>query len=334
MVTSHRGALVNRLARVTLVVALVALFFAETMTMTFPSTPNSGAAPLTRQALADRLRNHVGRLAGEIGERNVFRAQALQAAAKYIRTEWAAQGYQVAVNSYTVEGVLSENLEVTLPGKSKPGEIILIGAHYDTVMGSPGANDNASGVAALLEISRKFAGLARGRTLRFVAFVNEEPPFFFWGKMGSMIYAKEVRTRGDDIRLMVSLEMLGFYTDQQGSQSYPPLLRFFYPDRGNFIAFVSNFKSRRALRQLVDAFRSRSDFPAESLATFEFVPGVSWSDHLSFWRENYTAVMITDTAFYRYAYYHTALDTPEKLNYDSMARVVEGLENAFAALAE
>ncbi|HUL42276.1 MAG TPA: M28 family peptidase [Burkholderiales bacterium] len=280
-----------------------------------------------------QLRNHVGRLAGGIGERNVFRAGTLRSAADYIRAEWTAQGYRVAVQAYTAEGVPSENLEVTAPGKSNPGEIILIGAHYDSVQGSPGANDNASGVAALLEISRRFAERAPARTVRFVAFVNEEPPFFFWDKMGSMIYAKAARARSDAIRLMASLEMLGCYSDQPGSQNYPPLLRFFYPDRGNFIAFVSNFSSRQVMHQLVNAFRSCSDFPVESLATFEFVPGVSWSDHLSFWREKYPAVMITDTAFYRYAYYHSALDTPEKLDYDSMAQVVDGLAQSFAVLA-
>ena len=328
------GASFGGLERIAFVVALLAVFFTGATNLTFFLTANSRAATPAGQTLADRLRTHVGKLAGEIGERNVFHPRTLRAAAEYIRGEWAAQGYQVAAQNYTVEGVLSENLVVTLPGKSKPDEIILIGAHYDTVLGSPGADDNASGVAALLEISRKFAARATARSVRFVAFVNEEPPFFFWGKMGSMIYAKAARSRGDDIRFMVSLEMLGCYTDQQGSQRYPPLLRFFYPDQGNFIAFVSNFKSRPVLRQLVNAFRLHSDFPAESLATFEFVPGVSWSDHLSFWREDYPAVMITDTAFYRYAHYHTALDTPEKLNYDSMARVVEGLGNAFFALAE
>jgi len=326
------GALNNSPARSGFVMALLALLCAGVMDLTRSSTPNSSANPPAQ--LADRLRAHVAKLAGEIGERNVSRPRALHAAADYIRAEWTAQGYQVAAHSYQAEGVLSENLEVTLPGKSKPNEIILIGAHYDTVLGSPGANDNASGVAALLEISRKFAQLVPERSVHFVAFVNEEPPFFYWGEMGSMIYAKAARARGDDIRLMVSLEMLGFYTDKPGSQSYPPLLRFFYPDRGNFIAFVSNFSSRQALRQLVDAFRAHSDFPAESLATFEFIPGVSWSDHLSFWRQGYPALMVTDTAFHRYAYYHTALDTPEKLNYDAMVRVVEGLQNAFAALAK
>jgi Zn-dependent M28 family amino/carboxypeptidase len=279
------------------------------------------------------LREHVTQLAAAIGERNVFRPQALHAAADYIRGQWTTMGYEVHTQSYRAEGVLSENLEVTRPGTRRADEIVLIGAHYDSVAGSPGANDNASGVAALLEISRTFARLEPTRTIRLVAFVNEEPPFFYWGQMGSMVYAAAARARGDDIRLMASLEMLGCYSDAPRSQRYPPLLRLFYPDRGNFIAFVSNLRSRNALREFTTAFRAHSDFPAESLATFAFVPGVAWSDQLSFWRRGYRALMVTDTAFYRYRHYHTGQDTPEKLNYPAMARVVEGLARAFAALA-
>lgn len=283
-------------------------------------------------ALADRLRGHVTHLAVEIGPRNVFRPDALHAAADYIRREWAAQNYPVNSQYYQAMGVKSENLEVRRIGKTKPDEIILVGAHYDTVQGSPGADDNASGIAALLELTRRFATTETARTLRFVAFVNEEPPFFFWGRMGSGVYAEAAQARGENIRLMISLEMLGSYSEQPGSQSYPPLLRHFYPDRANFIAMVSNRASRKELHQLVAAFKSRSDFPVESLATFEFIPGVAWSDHLSFWRAGYPAIMITDTAFYRNAAYHTADDTPEKLNYPAMASMVEGLFHALTAL--
>ena len=290
---------------------------------------NQAIAP---SALAERLQAHVRKLAGEIGERNVFRPHALHAAADYLRGQWASQGYRVVSQSYEARSVRSENLEVTLPGLSRPSEIILIGAHYDSVRGSPGANDNASGVAALLELSLALAQAKPARSLRFVAFVNEEPPFFYWGEMGSKVYAKAARARGDDIRLMISLEMLGYYSEEPGSQRYPPLFGFFYPDRANFIGFVSNFDSRRQLRELMAAFRARSEFPVQSLATFEFVPGVAWSDHRSFWREGYPAVMITDTAFYRYSHYHRQTDTPEKLNYPAMARVVMGLQAALAIL--
>jgi hypothetical protein len=282
--------------------------------------------------LADRLHGHVSHLAVDIGPRNVFRPDALHAAADYIRREWAAQNYQVNSQHYQAMGVKSENLEVRRTGKTNPDEIILVGAHYDTVRGTPGADDNASGIAALLELTRMLAATETARTLRFVAFVNEEPPFFFWGRMGSGVYAEAAKARGENIRLMISLEMLGSYSEKPGSQSYPPLLRYFYPDRANFIAMVSNRASRKELQQMVAAFKSRSDFPVESLATFEIIPGVAWSDHLSFWRAGYPAIMITDTAFYRSAAYHTADDTPEKLNYPAMARVVEGLFHALSGL--
>lgn len=273
-------------------------------------------------------------LAADIGERNVWRPRALAAAEAYIAGQWLAQGYAVSFQRYTAEGVDCANLEVSIPGTSRPGEIIIIGAHYDSVTGSPGADDNASAVAALLEISRLLAGARPARSLRLVAFVNEEPPFFFWGNMGSAIYAKAARRRGDDIRAMFSLEMLGYYSDERHSQHYPPLLRHFFPDRGNFIGFVANLRSRSLLKQAVAAFREKSDFPAESAALPAWLPGVAWSDQLSFWRQGYRGVMVTDTAFYRNPYYHTPLDTPDCLDYARLAAVTDGLACAFAGLAE
>lgn len=283
--------------------------------------------------LASRLRRHVVTLALAIGERHVRRSQALHAAEAYIAGELAGLGYEVARQTYVAEGVASSNLEVSVPGGARGAEIVLAGAHYDTVPGSPGADDNASGVAALIEIARALRQTRCERTVKLVAFVNEEPPFFFWGEMGSRVYARAARARGDDIRVMLSLEMLGCYSDAPGSQRYPPLLRFLYPTAGNFIGFVSNLRSRRALREVVRAFKASSDFPAESLASPALVPGVSWSDQLSFWREGYRAVMVTDTAFYRYPHYHRATDTPDKLDYARMARVVEGLAGALSMLA-
>ena len=196
----------------------------------------------------------------------MWRASALAAAEDYITREWRSQGYEVGAQRYEAYGADCANLEVVIPGASRPGEIILVGAHYDSVQGSPGADDNASAVAALLEIARRLRGARPARTLRLVAFVNEEPPFFFVGEMGSGVYAKAARGRGDDIRVMFSLEMLGCYSDVPGSQSYPPFLRYFYPDRGDFVAFVSNLRSRRALKSAVTAFRAVSDFPCESAA--------------------------------------------------------------------
>jgi Zn-dependent M28 family amino/carboxypeptidase len=277
------------------------------------------------EKVADMLKTHVYALADRIGERNLILPEALHAAERYIAAQWEAEGYLVNRLAYAVEGIECANLEVVRHGNRRPIEVILIGAHYDTVFGSPGADDNASGVAALLELSRLFMKAAPERTIRFVAFVNEEAPFFAGRHMGSLIYAKAAKQRGDQIHFMVSLEMLGCYYDIPNSQRYPVLLKYVYPDRGNFIAFVSNRTSRSSLLRLVRAFRQYSEFPVEHLAAPFFVPGVALSDHFSFWRQGYSAIMVTDTAFYRNPWYHTAGDLPDRLDYDSFAAVVQGL---------
>ena len=286
-----------------------------------------------KQTLIYRLQTHVERLAEDIGERNVFAPEALQLAAVYIEDEWETMGYDVERLEYDVSGIRCANLVTTRKGSARSSEILLLGAHYDSVIGSPGANDNASGVAALLEIARMFQAVEPVLTVRFVAFVNEEPPFFWTHKQGSMVYAEAARRRGDDIRLMASLETIGCYSDQPGSQSYPPLFRLFYPNRGNFIGIVSDFGSRPAMQLLAEAFRAQSDFPLQTVSTFRFIPGVSWSDHRSFWRHGYPAVMVTDTAFYRYRHYHAPTDTADKLAFPELAQVTLGLFEAFAVLA-
>lgn len=277
------------------------------------------------QALVQQLKRHVQTLAGDIGERNVYRPAALEAAARYIESELAGIGYAVKRQTYLTQGLECANLEAVLPGRRRPQESIVVGAHYDTVLGSPGADDNASAVAALIEIARQLREHAPGRSLKLAAFVNEEPPYFFWGEMGSKQYARAARSRRENIRLMISLEMLGYYRDEPGSQGYPPLFRYFYPNRGNFIAFVSNFRSRQAMRRAAQAFRNHSDFPLETTATFGWIPGVAWSDHISFWRAGYRAFMCTDTAFFRNPHYHNADDTPEKLDYARLAKLTGGL---------
>jgi len=284
-------------------------------------------------SLEARLRRHVEQLAGEIGERHVLRPEALAAAEQYIAETLRGFGYAVTRQNYEAQGVDCANLEVAIAGSNAASGIVLAGAHYDTVPGSPGADDNASGVAAVIELARLLRDARPARTIRLVAFVNEEPPFFFWGEMGSKVYARAARARGDDIRVMLSLEMLGCYADEQGSQGYPPLLRHFYPKQGDYIAFVANLRSRHALRRVFEAFRSSSDFPAEKLAAPALLPGIGWSDQLSFWREGYPAAMVTDTAFHRYRHYHQPTDTPEKLDYGRMAQVVQGLAHTLERLA-
>ncbi|HQT25071.1 MAG TPA: M28 family peptidase [Burkholderiales bacterium] len=278
-----------------------------------------------------RLVDHVGKLAGEIGERNYRRPGSLDLAAGYIESQWREMGYEVLRQRYKAKGVECCNLEVVLPGAL--AESIVIGTHYDTVSGSPGADDNASGVSVLLEIARMLRNVPMKRTVKLAAFSNEEAPFYFWGEMGSGYYAREAKRRGDDIRLMISLEMLGYFSDEPGSQSYPPLFRYFHPDRGNFIAFVSNFGSRGRMQKAASCFRKNSDFPLETSATFSWIPGVAWSDHISFWRTGYKAFMCTDTSFFRNPHYHLAGDTPEKLDYARLAALTGALSKMCADIA-
>jgi Zn-dependent M28 family amino/carboxypeptidase len=273
--------------------------------------------------VAENLRRHVFELAGKIGERNYLKMPYLHLARDYIEAQLADTGLAVEKRPYRVQGMEFENVVGTLPGRS--AETLVVGAHYDTVPGSPGADDNASGVAALLELARMFGRKPGNRTVRFVGFVNEEMPFFLSPDRGSRIYAKECRQAGDLISGMISLEMVGYFRDEPGSQRYPFPLNFFYPSTGNFIGVVGNFRSRALVRSLVGGFRRAGKFPVESVAAFKGITGVGLSDHASFWEQGWPAAMITDTSFFRTPNYHTGSDTPDTLDYPRMAHVVEGL---------
>ena len=291
--------------------------------------------PLTgkEQRIHDNLKRHVTALAGRIGERNVWRPEALAAAEAYIRTTLEDAGYAVNLQSFPSRGLTVNNLEAVLPGHGAADEIIVIGAHYDSVADSPGANDNASGVAALLELARLLAGTTLSRSVHFVAFANEEAPFFYGDEMGSNRYAARARAQGDHIEAMLSLETIGYYTDQPGSQRYPFPFSFFYPDTGNFIGFVGNLSSRQLVRRAIGAFRAATPFPSEGVAAPSGMEGVHWSDHWSFWQAGYPAIMVTDTAPFRYPHYHAATDTPEQLDYTGLARVTGGLAEVVGVLA-
>jgi Zn-dependent M28 family amino/carboxypeptidase len=221
-----------------------------------------------------------------------------------------------------------------LKGSGSARDIVVVGAHYDSVFGTPGANDNGSGVALLLEISRALKQRSLSRTVRFVAFVNEEPPYFFTEQMGSRVHARHARRRGDNIVAMLSLETLGYYADAPRTQSYPPPFGFLYPSTGNFLMVVGNLPSRRLAVEFLHHFMSVSDFPVEAVATFEWIPGIHWSDHWSFWKEGYPALMLTDTAPFRYAEYHTSRDLPEKVNGPEFARAAHGILHAVRRLAD
>lgn len=281
----------------------------------------------------NRLRQHVTVLSEEIGERNVWHPDQLEAAAAYIAEAWSGQGYRVGRQEFAEGDLTVVNLAIELPGSRQPEEIIVVGAHYDSVRGSPGANDNGSGVAALLELSRLFTGRKPARSIRFVAFVNEEPPFFLSHRMGSRVYASRARRNKEKISAMLSLETIGYYSDKPDSQRYPFPLHFFYPATADFIAFVSNFRHMNLMNKSLASFHRHSPFPAQGAAAPLWLTGVGWSDHWSFWREGYPAIMVTDTAFFRYDYYHTAADTHDKLDYERMAEVVSGLSEVIGELA-
>jgi hypothetical protein len=298
-------------------------------TFTGPLPPLSAADA----ALRDRLRGHVDELAGRIGERNVWRPRELAAAASYIQDRLCGPGRDVAPQEYDGHGARVRNIEASQPGIGAAGEIVVVGAHYDSVMGSPGANDNGSGVAALIEIAASLAQRRTRRTLRFVAFVNEEPPFFRTERMGSRVYAARCRRRNERVVAMLSLETIGFYADVPGSQHYPFPFGLLYPATGNFIGFVGNLASRSLLHQTLGCFRDRAAFPSEGVAAPGWLTGIGWSDHESFWKQGYPAVMITDTAPFRYPHYHALTDTPDKIDYDRMARVVGGVTEVVADLA-
>jgi len=309
-----------------------------------PGTPHTGPLPPTtdeQTALAARLRATVEHLAMTIGDRNVFKPERLRSAECWLAERLADIG-PVQRQTYTVRGVDCTNLWVDLPGSKHPDEIVLVGAHYDSFPNCPAANDNATGIAATLEIAEHFA-LAResrsagaiyapDRTLRIACFVNEEPPHFWTEDMGSLRLAREFKARADKIVAMLTPETIGYYSDEPSSQSYPIPLGNLYPTTGNFIAFIGMGESADLVKRCVGEFRATTPFPCHGAALPGMVPGVGASDHWSFWRMGYPALMITDTAPFRYPYYHTPRDTPDKIDFERCARVVEGLARVVISL--
>ena len=328
---SKRFAWIVRLAVVPLLV-LAGIWFVTGM----PGSSWTGPLPpLTdrEQLIHDNLKRHVTALAGRIGERNVWRPEAMAAAAGYIQEILEGAGYTVNVQPFTSRGLTVNNIEAALPGHGAADEIIVVGAHYDSVVDCPGADDNASGVAALLELARLLAGSTLPRTVRFVAFANEEAPFFYGDEMGSNRYAIRAQAQDERIEAMLSLETMGYYTDEPRTQKYPFPFSYFYPDTGNFVGFVGNFFSRPLVRKAIGAFRATTAFPSEGVAAPSGMEGIHWSDHWSFWQAGYPAIMVTDTAPFRYPHYHEASDTPQQIDYTGMARVTGGLAEVVGVLA-
>jgi hypothetical protein len=320
-----------------IIVVLIIPLFAWWVMIRMPGKSFSGALPPSDdqlEALEKELRSEIVNLASEIGDRNILNSpEQLAQAADYIESKFTSAGLKVKRQGYDVSGRHCDNLEVEIFGTGHPDKIVIIGAHYDTMIGTPGANDNASGIAAMLALARRFSNAKIDHTLRFVAFVNEEPPFFQTAEMGSWLYAKRCKERSENIVGMISLETIGYYSDTPGSQRYPPPFSLLYPSQGNFIGFIGNTASGDLVRKVVASFRQNEHFPSEGAAIPEIlIRAAGFSDQWSFWQEGYPALMATDTAMSRYAYYHKQEDTVDKICFDRMARVVRGLEKVIAEL--
>jgi Zn-dependent M28 family amino/carboxypeptidase len=324
----------KRLAVILLFVVVVLIAIVSYM-VAMPGKSFSGALPpLTAEEIQIKtnLTRHISYLADDIGERNVIAYEPLQKTAQYIESNLKEFEYEVKSQEYTVQMRKVRNLIAEIPGGTKANEIVVIGAHYDTVYDCPGADDNSSGVAALLELARILKGSRPPRTVRFVAFVNEEPPWFQTDDMGSLVYAEQAHKLKENIVAAISIETIGMYSDAEGSQQYPAGFKSLYPSKGNFIAFIGNLGSRGLVRDAVRSFRASTKFPSEGNAVPAAIPGVGWSDHWSFWQQGYPAIMVTDTALFRNPNYHQPTDKPGTLDYDRMARVVHGLSGVVSDL--
>jgi len=253
---------------------------------------------------------------------------------EWIVQRWESQGYRVKKQTFSFEGRDYSNLEIEIRGRSAPSEIIIVSAQYDTLPDSPGANNNGSGMAILFELTRLFRNHTLDRTVRFLNFVNEEDPFFGTEMMGSYQYAKRCRERHEDIQVMLSLDALGIYTDRPNSQHYPFPYSLVYPRRGNFLAFIGDFSSRKAMITATRGFKKGSSFPIEAGVVPKSLEPAGWSDHSSFWKFGYPGIMVTDTGGFRSIFHTTKEDTMEKLNFEAMARIVAGLRGSILELTQ
>ena len=299
---------------------------------TAPTPPGHLPADADAGAFAERLRADVTALAEVIGPRKVGQGDALPRAADWVEAQFVDAGFPVVRQRYAVPEGECWNLVAERRGTKSADEIVVIGAHYDTVAGTPGADDNASGVAALLALARNF-GTAPERTVRFVAFTNEEPEYFQTERMGSLVYARACEGRGERVVAMLSLESLGYFSGEPGSQHYPFPLSLVYPSRGDFVAVVGDRTSRRLVSQVARGLRATGWIPVETASLPRVLPGVGFSDHWSFWQAGYPAVMVTDTALFRNPHYHRWTDRPETLDYGRLAATVQALRVVVAELA-
>ncbi len=316
------------------VVALAATAYWYSLSL--PGKTFAGPLPPPTRAeeeLAERLRRHVTAIASV--PHNVSHPKELEKSAVYIEGELNALGYSPQPQVYETDGRSVRNIEVVLAPKNAgpDSQSIVVGAHYDSAGVAPGANDNGTGVAAVLELARLLKDVPlKNKTLRLVLFVNEEPPYDRTPFMGSVRYANMLKERNVRVAGMMSLETLGCFSDEPGSQKYPPPFGLIFPAKANFIAFVAMPGSRSFLHDVVASFRKHTQFPSIGGTAPDLVDGIGWSDHWSFAQAGYPAIMVTDTALFRYRHYHRPTDTPDKVDYEKLARITLGLEQTLRDL--
>lgn len=287
-----------------------------------------------------RLELHVRKLSLDLYPRSFDHPGKLNAAASYIRDQFLETGGDVSEQWFPVEESKYRNIIVRFGPRDGP--VLVIGAHYDSygdeVEGAklprgyspethtPGADDNASGVAGLIELARLLGKHPPSRAVELVAYALEEPPHFRTEHMGSVWHARELRKEKRQVTLMLSLEMIGYFSDEKNSQNYPvPGMGLVYPSEGNFIAVIGRLNDWSATRRVKAAMSGATNLPVWSMNSLALIPGVDFSDHRNYWAEDMPALMITDTAFYRNPNYHLGGDTYERLDFPRMAKVVQGV---------
>ncbi|HEV2802574.1 MAG TPA: M28 family peptidase [Pyrinomonadaceae bacterium] len=307
---------------------LAGAWFAITQPVMFGRSAGADRPPVD----VARLEAHVRMLSETFHPRDEGHPENLGRVAAYLRKEFE-RANPVAVSEQLFESRGRTYRNVIASFGPRTNDLIVVGAHYDTAGALPGADDNASGVAGLIELAYLLGRTSPAARVELVAFALEEPPYFRSPSMGSAVHAASLKSQGFAVRAMMSLEMIGYFSDQPDSQHYPvSALKAFYPSQGNFIVIVGKMDQGRLVRRVKKAMGDASPLPVYSINAPRSIPGVDFSDHLNYWNEGYDALMITDTAFYRNPHYHTSTDTPDTLDYRRMSMVVEGVYAAVLSL--
>lgn len=278
------------------------------------------------------LRAHVEKLSVDFAPRDYKRIWNLNKCADYISGHFNGAGAAVSEQTFEVKGKIYRNIIAQFGPETESR--IVVGAHYDSCGDTPGADDNASGVAGLIELARLLGKTELSQQVELVAYTLEEPPFFGTGNMGSARHAYSLRLAEVDVEAMLCLEMIGYFSDEEGSQQFPSIfLKMLYPSRGNYISLIGSMGDSNLIRKVKASMRSATTLPVHSMTAPKGFPGLDFSDHRNYWNHGYTAIMITDTAFYRNHRYHGLSDTVDTLDYDRMAMVVLGVYEAVLHLA-